>query len=389
MSLGRLDIIFPVLPPTIDGIGDHTALLAEAMSSVFDVRVLTAQPDWAPVDQVDVVQAFDLTRRKGILRAFEAISSNPPDWVFLQFNQYSYGRWGVNPYLPLLLRRLRRLPRPPRIAWMAHEDFIPIRNFKSLVFGLIQRAQFFALGRSADLVLTTIEPWIERFETWFPRSTMAVLPVGANIPTATTDRRVARSALGISDDHFVVGYFGSTRVDRRITAVCQMVSALREDGHNAILLYVGADGTRVRELLAAELVIDAGTLDAQHVANTLVASDLYAAPYIDGVSGRRGGFLAGLKLGLPCLSNVGSQTDARMVPLNGSAYLLARDTTDASFVQAGRQLANDGDLRTRIADRGVTYYEQNHDWSAIAARLEKLLTGNRTAANDTPVEVLS
>ena len=36
----KIDILFPVLPPTIDGIGDHTARLAAALSGFAQVRIL-------------------------------------------------------------------------------------------------------------------------------------------------------------------------------------------------------------------------------------------------------------------------------------------------------------------------------------------------------------
>ena len=65
---GRLSvaIVFPVLPPAIDGIGDHTARLAAALAPHADVRVITAraQPPPEPIPGVPVDHGFGIERRR-------------------------------------------------------------------------------------------------------------------------------------------------------------------------------------------------------------------------------------------------------------------------------------------------------------------------------------
>lgn len=373
----KVDIIFPVLPPVIDGIGDHTALLARALARHCTVRVLTAQHDCAPIAGVEVVRAFDMNSRRGVLKLADAVAEARPDWVLLQFNQYSYGRWGVNPWLPAVMRRIKRRGLA-RIAWLAHEDFIPIKGAKSLVFGAIQRAQFFAIGRTADVVLSTIQPWADKYASWFPKASTGVVPAGANIPPARVERAAARARLGIAEDEFVIGYFGSARVDRRVGAVAKLVCALRDGGKRLRMLYVGMDREKIRQALAdqgltteqvSSVLLAAGALPAQEVSDTLVGADILVAPYIDGVSGRRGGFLAGLQLGIPSVSNVGPLTDGLLLGANREAFVLASDTTDDGLVGAGLTLAGDRDLQARIAASGHEFFQTHYSWASIARGL--------------------
>ena len=63
--------------------------------------MLTAQPVADAIDGVEVVHAFRLPPRRGVWDLVETVRANPPDWLFVQFNQFSYGRWGLNPFCRL------------------------------------------------------------------------------------------------------------------------------------------------------------------------------------------------------------------------------------------------------------------------------------------------
>ena len=63
----RIDLLFPVLPPTLDGIGDHTARLSSALAAHADVRVLAAQVDAERIPDVEVQRTFQLPPRRGVI----------------------------------------------------------------------------------------------------------------------------------------------------------------------------------------------------------------------------------------------------------------------------------------------------------------------------------
>lgn len=369
----KIDVVFPVLPPAIDGIGDHTALLSAALSDLADVRILTAQEEYVPIPGVRVEQGFTTDKRSGVLRIIGAVRARKPDWVFLQFNQFSYGRWGLNPFLPAAMRRIKETVPGTRFAWMVHEDYMPPTSLKKAIMSMWQRNQFQRLGNSADVIFFSIEPWVEQYGSWFPDARVEHLPVGSNIPTATIDRTEARARLNLGDEILVFGYFGSIRGDRRFDAVTSLVRTASETGRDVRLLYVGPDVERTRTLLGSDQLITPGWLEPQEAANTLVASDILLAPYVDGASSRRGGFLVGLQLGIATLGNLGALTDASLARESGRAFMLAPDAATPAFVEAGLALANEPDLRRALGNAGAALFEKRFAWKAIARSVSKAL----------------
>lgn len=370
----RVDVVFPALPPALDGIGDHTARLTEALAAHASVRVLTAQSNPAPIPGVDVETAFSLDTRRGVWDIVEAVRRDPPDWLLLQFNQFSYGRWGLNPFLPLALRRLRRVCPDLRIAWLAHEDFVPLTSWKFAVMTTWQRAQFWALGRLADVVFFTIEPWVDRYASWFPNTPVRHLPVGSNMPHVGADPAEARAWLGLDPDAFVVGVFGTLSAARPLDFFARAAAALQAHTDRATFLYVGPDGDAFQAALAHDPagdvpVIDAGRRSAEDVSRCFAAMDLHLAPYIDGISTRRGACMAGLQHGVATVGTVGPLTDAILTRADGDAFRLAPVDAPDVFAHHVVDLYTDDVARARIARGGQTLYDASFTWPVLARRL--------------------
>ncbi|WP_243663186.1 glycosyltransferase [Rhodothermus marinus] len=223
----RIGLLFPALPPALDGIGDHTAHLAAALAAESaSVRVWTAQPEATSIPGVEVVRAFRYPPRRGVLELGAVVSADPPDWLIVQFNQFSYGRWGLNPFLPIALHSLRRRCPSMRLAVMFHEDFVPPSNWKNRVFRLWQIPQFRALGRMADVVAFSIQPWVARYRSWFPQAQVVHWPVGSNIPDVGCAREEARQRLGLDPETLVVGVFGTIGAGRLVDYIRAAIEQL-------------------------------------------------------------------------------------------------------------------------------------------------------------------
>src|SRR4051794_2376233 len=101
MNSGRrfaISLIAPALPPLVDGIGDYAARLAGALCRSSEICVFTTSAEpCSPIPGVRIIPAFDPKRRKTVRNLREVVSEHRPDWVILQFNQFSYGKWGLNP----------------------------------------------------------------------------------------------------------------------------------------------------------------------------------------------------------------------------------------------------------------------------------------------------
>jgi len=374
---GRLSvaIVFPVLPPALDGIGDHTAQLARALSPHADVRVITAraQPALDPIPGVEVDPAFGMERRREVAELVQAVEENEPDWLLLQFNQFSYGRWGLNPFLPRALQEVRRRCPRVRIAWFAHEDFVPPTSARFMVMRTWQRAQFRALGRASDLVLFTIAPWAERYRPWFPGATVTHLPVGSNVPDAGLPYEVARERLGIPSSTLVVGIFGTLGVPKPMQYLRQAAEAVVRE-RDAVVLYVGPHGLVLRAALPDVPLIDAGALPALAVSEHLAAMDIHLTPFIDGVSTRRGSFMAGLQHGVPTVTTLGVHSDDLLRRATGSAFAATAHGDAGAYAARAAALAGDPEARATMGSAARRLYDDEFAFDRGSARLMDMLS---------------
>jgi glycosyltransferase involved in cell wall biosynthesis len=383
----RVDLCFPVLPPVLDGIGDYTARLAAALAAEgISVRILTAQSEWTPIPGVQVVQAFRYPPRRGVWELVAAVSADPPDWLIVQFNQFSYGRWGLNPFLPMVLRRLRRLCSAMRVALMFHEDFVPPSTWKNRVFRCWQIPQFWALGRLAEVVAFSIQPWVERYRFWFSQAHVVHWPVGSNIPNVGLTRAAARNQLGIASETLVLGVFGTIGAGRLLDYIQAALVRLQQENLAFEVLYVGPHGARLRDHLPEGIFVrDAGSLPAEAVSMHLAAMDLLLAPFIDGASTRRGSLIAGLAHGLAVVSTEGPSTDPMLRFVHGKALWLTPVGDRAAFAAAVLQLAQQSALRASLGEEASAFYAAHLDWSRLARRVLKTLSvATRLAHQVTP-----
>jgi len=370
----RIDLVFPRFPPALDGIGDHTARLAEALSSHATVRVLTAQTEPARPPGPTVENAFSYPPRRGVWELIEAIRGHPPDWIFLQFNQFSYGRWGLNPFLPGALYQIKRRCSGVRIAVMFHEDFLPVTSWRNAVMTTWQRAQFWALGRLADRVFFSIDPWVQRYQSWFPGTSVDHLPVGSNIPRIDANRTAVRQLIGVEEGTFILGVFGSLHESRLLPHIRKATESVWKAGGTPSLLYIGPHGDEFRQELEDLPVFDAGCLPAREVSRRFQAMDLYLAPFVDGVSTRRGSFMTGLQHGIPTVSTAGRLTDPVLRTADEKAFRLAPADRPDQFAQCVRALWKAPERRTALGTAGQQLYDQHFAFDVIAEQLTQNLT---------------
>lgn len=378
----RIDVVFPVLPPTLDGIGDYTARTGSALAAAgCDVRILTAQETHDVPSKVDVEQAFSLHSWSGLFPLVDAVRSAPPDWLLVQFEQFAYGRYGFNPSLPLALWKIRRAVPSVRLAVMFHEDFVPASSWRNAAMTTWQRAQFWALGRISDLVAFSVQPWTDRYGSWFPNTEVAHWPVGSNIPNEGTPYDEARGQIGLGDSTFVAGVFGSLHGARLNEWICEAARALQRETDDLTLLYVGPHGSLLQESLPDLDVFDAGALPAEQVSVHLSAMDLHLAPFVDGASTRRGSFLAGLQHGVPTISTEGPLTDPMIATENGGPFRLTPAGDVDAFRRAALQLKSSPGTRRAMRCRAERFFEAHFEWDRVAARIRSSLDTSPKAAS--------
>jgi len=254
---------------------------------------------------------------------------------------------------------------------------VPLTSWKFAIMTLWQRAQFMALGRAADRIFFSIDPWAQKYTSWFPDTPVRHLPVGSNIPHLGLSRAEAREQIGIDENTFVAGVFGTLGPSRMVSFIRQAASALHKQTDDFVVLYVGPDGGSLRDAVESTPLIDSGRLSAEKVSVHLSAMDLHLAPYIDGISTRRGSFMAGVQHGVASLGTIGENTDPILAEANGKAFSLTRVDKPEMYIDQASKLLNDPEHRRRIAASGRKLYDANFSFEVTAAKFHHMIQRHR------------
>ncbi len=332
--------MYPDALGAVDGIRDYCVQLAAALGGC-GVRAEIRRPD-ATFDDVDV--------------------------AIVQYNPFSYGRWGVAPMLPLKLRKIRAATRAG-LAVVLHESYVPALNWRWALMGAWQRAQLAAVTSSADVLFTPVEPLARKLTR--ARGPLARpahhLPVGSNLPDMRHTRDEHREQLGVREETVVLAAFGTGHPSRLLEHLGAAANAVWASGHDTYVLNLGAGAPPIPDLAASIPVRRPGPLASDVLARELAAADVFVAPFVDGVSARRGSLMAALQHGLPVVGTAGPFTDR--ILRDADALVLVDPHRPSATAEAAVRLAGARDDREARGNAARALYERAFDWPVISAEL--------------------
>ena len=295
-------------------------------------------------------------------------------WLLLQYNPWSYARWGVAPDLLGGVVALRRRLSGP-IALMVHEDWLAADDLKSAIIGGYQRMQLRALSRMVTVVMATTEHAARAIGP-----SAIHVPVASNItPTLPFDE--ARRTLGV-EDKFVVALFGRGNPSRALDHAKAAIAALvrLRGAENVLVFNLGADAPAIW-ISPSVTVVSPGRLDSYDLSIRLAASDICLLPFTDGLSTRRTTLMAALAHGVPVLGLRGRASDGLLLQHRDTISMTpAGDLT--AYGQCASALATDRALLRAKGDRGRALYEARFSWEHVAASVIAAIenVSNRSAA---------
>jgi len=184
------------------------------------------------------------------------------------------------------------------------------------------------------------------------------------VPDARSEREATRAELSLGDA-FAVATLSNGHPSHLAQYVEEVFRALDAANVPAIFLQLGANAPEVAVPMAVR-VERPGALGSERLGALLAAADLQLTPYVDGVSTRRGSFMAGLSEGVAVLGTQGRLTDPMLL---GRGLELVDVGRPDLFAARALQLAQDGRARADAARAGRELFEAEFTWRAIAARL--------------------
>ncbi len=364
-------------PPMQGGVADYTEALGRALAAGgHQVAVLTSARARGSEPESALVVWPEVTHwgRECWAPLDEAVSRWRPDVVHIQYQTAAYDmRPGIN------LWPWRPWRRPAVLTAVTFHDLRQPYLFPKAQ--VVRRWVTVTLARGCRLAITTNpEDTAALHEV---RADLVEIPIGSNIPCATPahfDRALWRQRWGLAPAAAVLCYFGFLNASKGGELLVDVLAALVARGLDAHLLMIGgsvgaSDPTNQAYLAQVEQRIEreglpgrvhwTGHLAAPEVSAAFEASDLCLLPYQDGVSYRRGSFMAALAHGMPIVSTWPS------VPYpdlhDGETLLLAPARDADAMTAACLNVLADQDLRQRLGESARRLAER-FTWESIAAR---------------------
>jgi glycosyltransferase involved in cell wall biosynthesis len=367
----RIGLVSAAFPPDFDGIGDYTFWLAKALAQN-DVKVsvwTSMSRQRVTCEGIQVTPFFEANDPQTIRQLPTLLAGGRLlDWLVVEYNPFSFGRWGYCPWLVSAVRQLKK-SRTCRVAVMFHETQVPSRPLKSWVMRQWQNRQLRSLARLADVIFVSTTRWEAEIREVFSRAVCHHLPVGSNLPCSKLSMETAREKLRIPSDTLVIGMFGSSHPSRMTDWMTSAVRGAASVQDKLVVLYVGRDGKDFREVCAGFPFVDEGPLPAEEAADRIRAMDLLISPFIDGISTRRGSAIAGFQHGVAVASTWSNHTDALFREGAPASLILApRDDRMAFPEKINQWLVSKWKRGERGREEMEAFFRKHFDWTVIAHR---------------------
>ncbi len=357
------------------GVADYTRALARELSALGQqVAVLTAVQA-QPILVEAGIEVYPVIRRWG-WQSWPALDALIRNWQpHIVHIQYQTAAYGMHPAINLWPWRPWRRP-PVHTAVTFHDLRLPYLFPKAHA---VRRWVTHTLARSVDLVIATNPK--DSAELRALRPDVQEIPIGSNIPDRLPpafERAAWRRRWGIADDVPLLCYFGFLNASKGGEMLIEVLARLVRRGLDAHLLMIGgrvgaSDATNAAYLQKVEALIEERAMAARvhwtdHIPDEQVAAAFHCAdvcllPYQDGVSYRRGSFMAALAHGMAIV------TTPPRVPYEdleaGETVLLAPAEDVAAMTEATMRVLRQRALRQRLQSN-ARRLAQRFRWQAIA-----------------------
>jgi glycosyltransferase involved in cell wall biosynthesis len=309
----RIGIVTGEYPPMAGGVGAFSRELGRALADQGHAVHVYTRVDAAKSGEagIEVAGAVAGTWGWGVnRRVAEWAAQNDLDVVDIQ---YQIAAYGLHPAIHWLPGRIR----DARVAVTFHDLRAPYLFPKA---GPIREWAVRRLAGAAGGAIATNRADERTLREAWGIKHVARIPIGSNVratPPPGYDRAGWRREMGVGDGDLLVSYFGFLNPSKGGLTLIEAVAALQERGVPIHLVMIGgragasdpadrAYAEQVDALIVAHRldphIMWTGFVADEAVSGYLLASDVTALPYEDGVSLRRGSLMAALAHGRAVVS---------------------------------------------------------------------------------------
>ncbi len=368
-------------PPQTGGVGDYTYLMATRLAAEGE-EVHVWCPSHSPTPAVTAgttvhhelgnIGPADLRRVSRELERFSA-----PRRLLVQWVPHGYGYRSMNLAFCWWLWTRARHHRD-HVELIVHEPYLSFvaGALRQNAAALVHRVMAILLLSAASRVWVTIPDWERRLRPYAlgRRLPFQWLPIFSNVPVVENPdhvRTVRRQYA--AGGQLLIGHFGT--FGSLITTLLEpiLVALAQVSGITILLMGHGSEQYREnlirKETRLANLVQATGKLPAEQLSYHLSACDVMVQPYPDGVSSRRGSFMAGLSHGKPIVTTYGHLSEQLWNNTDAAVVVPVGDTE--ACIRSVRRLCDDAGERQRVASAALDLYRERFDISHAVAALQQ------------------
>ena len=379
----RIGVVTGEYPPMQGGVGDFTRELCKALAALGqEVHILTrvgSESKGLPANchLHPGVERWDWST-SGRLRRW--IQTHDLEIVNLQYQAAAYE---MHPAVNLLSSRAAGVP----LVVTFHDLNVPYLFPKA---GRIRWWAVLALARRASGVIVTNREDQLILERYRAIARLAAIPIGSNIspsPPPSYDRDAWRRRWGVRSDETLLGYFGflnESKGSKDLIRTCEilkgspvklmMIGGRTGSSDPSNQYYAKEIDDLIAELGLEEQIFWTGYCPSSEVSAGLLAADILLLPYRDGVSYRRGSFMAAVAHGRPIISTT-PRVELESLRHQENIYLVP-PAAPVAMAEAVRTLRKNDMLCKKLA-AGSAELARSFRWDSIAQATLALFESTR------------
>ena len=332
-------------PPFKDGVGDYTYRLCHTLGeflgkdNVFVVSTRAGESRLGHPGDFPIVREWNLN---GIVQVIKQIRSLRPDVVHIQYPTAGYKRRLGPSFLPLLIRCIAR---PAKVISTIHE------YTNRTLFGKLRLLINIV---SSHKVIVVSNQYIEAIHRIWPFQTpeMVFIPDGTNILVNDTPAAISllaiKDELGLTEDFKIICWFGVLGRGKNLRSLIRAFHTLKKRHTHIKLLLLGRNEEPFySEVLKPDLermdlmehVVITDERPSEFVSACFGLSDICVLPFVDGVTTKRGSFMAALQHELPMVTTLSNAMPEGLVD-NHNIFIVPPNDEDGLLEKMEALLLN-------------------------------------------------
>lgn len=354
----KIQILSPNYPPQKCGVGDYSFFLSEEFSRQGVETTVFTRTQMEKKGKADLALLSNFTTQ-GIDENTTTIIQYTPQL----FNSF--------------LECLKIFQKAKGPVWINFHElyFPPSLSLHGLLIGIPHWIRFVALLHLADQVVFSTSEFYLRWTKRLPylKGKMHWIPVGSNIPV------VSKVDSSSEDAEYRLFHFGGAHPTHLYDYIFEAFLAVLnlENGSRYRLILAGVSQEALKDILNNypslmnhPQISYLGYLSAEEVSLSIQNADLVLAPFMDGVSTRRGSLMAALSHGKRVITTVVAGDDSSDIPwadfletveLSGDAKL--------KFSRKVVQLVNESKVQRKVFElKAVEAFQKLFSWDVIAKK---------------------